>query len=279
MTTKLSKEVYEFLNECIDVVQSSGSKEIGLSISFRKLEYNKITNHRNSYTKGESVETDIIYRSRFRFIWEGVEGLVLLPLILLSWPLSKRWLANWGTTTSERLGPWPGDTLTPSRAETFTRVIDIEASAETVWSWVVQFGLYRAGFYSYELLERLVGIPVRNVEVVLPAFQSLELGTEIKLHPNAPGIPVGSLLEARYICFGETGNTTTNTPDPRRSWSIYIEPLNQKSCRLILRSCREELRVPTLGKRLGLALEEPIDFLMEQRMLRTIRRLAENLEL
>lgn len=224
------------------------------------------------------MKTDIIYRSRFRFVWEGVEGLVLLPLILLSWPLSKRWLTNWGATTLECSGSWPGDALAPSSVETFTRVIDIEASAETVWPWVEQFGLDRAGFYSYELLERLVGIPVRNVEVILPIFQSLELGTEIKLHPNAPGIPIGALLETRHVCFGQTGNTTAGTPDPRRSWSIYIEPHKQKSCRLILRSCIEELRVPTWGKRLGLAFEEPIDFLMEQRMLRTIRRLAENME-
>ena len=225
------------------------------------------------------MKTDIIYRSRFRFVWEGVEGLILLPLILLSWPLSRRWFGNWGATTLECTRLWPGDVLTPSAIKTFTRAIDVDASAEIVWSWVVQLGLERAGFYSYELLERMVGIPVKNVEVLLPDYQLLELGTEIKLHPNAPAIPIGALLEARYICFGQIGNTTANTPDPRRSWSIYIEPLNQKSCRLILRSCIEELRVPTLGKRLGLALEEPIDFLMEQRMLRTIRRLAENLEL
>ena len=224
------------------------------------------------------MKTDIIYRSRFRFILEGVEGLILLPLILLSWPLSRRFLGNWGATTSECTGPWPGNALAPSAVKTFTRAIDIDASAEIVWSWVVQFGLDRAGFYSYELLERMAGIPVRNVEVVLPAYQSLELETEIKLHPNVPGIPVGALLETRHICFGQTEDTAASTPDPRRSWSIYIEPHQQKSCRLILRSCIEELRVPTLGKRLGLAFEEPIDFLMEQRMLRTIRRLAENME-
>ena len=225
------------------------------------------------------MKTDIIYRSKFRFVWEGVEGLVLLPLIILSWPLSRRWFVNWGATTLECTRLWPGDALAPSAVETFTRAIDIDASAEVVWSWVIQFGLDRAGFYSYELLERMVGIPVKNVEVLLPNYQPIELGTEIKLHPNAPGIPIGALLEARYICFGQRGNMTANIPDPRRSWSIYIEPHTKKSCRLILRSCIEELRVPTLGKRLGLALEEPIDFLMEQRMLRTIRRLAENLEL
>lgn len=39
MTTRPSKEVYEFLHECTDVVQSSGSKEIDKPISFIKLEY------------------------------------------------------------------------------------------------------------------------------------------------------------------------------------------------------------------------------------------------
>ena len=223
------------------------------------------------------MRTGSIYRSKLRFVLEGVEGIILFPLILLSWPLSRRWLGNWGATASEIADPWPGDTLAPSAVETFTRTVDIDASAEIVWSWVVQFGLDRAGFYSYELLERLVGIPVKNVEVVLPAYQSLTLGTEIKLHPKAPGIPVGVLSEARYICFGQAGATTASTSDPRRSWSIYIEP-HHKSCRLILRSCIEELREPTFGKRIGHALEAPIDFVMEQRMLRTIRRLAEHVE-
>ena len=224
------------------------------------------------------MKSKMIYRSRLRFVYEGIEGLILLPLILFSWPLSKRWLRNWGSTTFECSKQWPGDILTPSVTKTFTRAIDIDASAEIIWSWIVQFGLERAGFYSYELLERIAGIPVKNVEVLLPNYQSLDLDTEIKLHPDTPATPIGALLKDHYICFGQRGNTTTNTPDPRQSWSIYIESLNQKSCRLVLRSCMEDLRVPTLKKRFILALEEPIDFLMEQRMLRTIRRLAESVK-
>lgn len=229
-----------------------------------------------TYIKGELMGTGMIYGSATRFVYEGAEGLVLLLFILISWPFSRRWLGNWGATELECARTWAGDALTPSATETFTRAIDIDAPAEVVWPWVVQFGLDRAGFYSYELLERMVGIPVKNVEIILPDCQSLKLGEEIKLHPNTPGIPVGSFSETRHICFGQTGNTTTATPDPRRSWSIYIESYKQKSCRLILRSCIEELREPTLGKKLGLAFEEPIDFLMEQRMLRTIRRLVES---
>mgnify|MGYP000477638188 CR=1 FL=1 len=117
------------------------------------------------------MKSKIIYRSRLRFVCEGIEGLILLPLILLSWPLSKQWFRNWGSTTFECSKKWPGDILAPSATKTFTRAINIDASAEIIWSWIVQFGLERAGFYSYELLERMVGIPVKNVEVLLPDYQ------------------------------------------------------------------------------------------------------------
>ena len=215
------------------------------------------------------------YRSTLRFVLEGVEGVVILLFVLGTWPLSRRRLGNWGSTVSERERVWPGDALAPAAIETYTRAVDVAASSDVVWRWVVQFGLERAGFYSYELLERLVGIPVRNVEVILPAHQTLEVGAEIKLHPTAPGIPVGVVEEGRHICFGESSlSPNAAAPDPRRSWSIYLEPQSHDSCRLLLRSCIEPVRRPTFGNRFGLALEAPVDFVMEQRMLRTIRRLA-----
>ena len=224
------------------------------------------------------MKTDIIYRSIYRFIWEGIEGLILLPLIILSWPLSKRWINNWGATTLECSKVWPGDILTPTEVTTFTRAIDINASTNTVWKWIVQFGLYRGGFYSYELLERLAGIPVKNIESILPEYQSLELEEKIKLHPKERGLPVGVLSEGKHLCFGQLNANSEDTLAPQRSWSIYIESLGKNSCRLLLRSCIEKPRKTTIRKQLSLALETPIDFLMEQRMLRTIRRLAESVK-
>lgn len=219
------------------------------------------------------------HRSSARFALEGVEGIFVAFLVLVTWPISRRWLANWGTTAGERQRSWRGDAFVSPPAQTYTRSVDISAPAQTVWPWLVQFGLGRAGFYSYELLERLAGIPVRNVEVILPACQSLQIGDELKLHPKAPGIPVGALERERHICYREAGAGDDGpAPDPRRSWSMYIESTSPDSCRLFLRSCIEELRERNLAKRVGLAFEPPIDFVMEQRMLRTIRRLAESLE-
>ena len=217
------------------------------------------------------------YRSRTRFTLEGLEGIVILAGVMCTWPVSKRWLENWGADLHERGRTWPGDHLVSTKYHRYTRAIDIAAPADAVWPWVVQFGLGRAGFYSYELLERLVGIPVKNVESIESTMQSLAVGDEIRLHPKAPGIPVALLERGRYVCFGtiDEPGSEASKPDPVRSWSIYVEPAPDGSSRLILRGCVEPPKDQPWSKRLAAALEEPVDFLMEQRMLRTIKRLAE----
>ena len=216
-------------------------------------------------------------RSQVRFILEGIEGFAILGSVLLTWPLTKDWLKNWGSLSLERERIFPGDQLVSPDHKTYTRTITIAASAETVWRWIVQFGLGRAGFYSYELLERLIGIPVTNVESIEPTMQSLAVGDKIRLHPKAPGIPIALLQTVEHICFGEYHDprSTATKPDPVRSWSFYIEPTAADSSRLLLRGCIEPVRRRSWLKRLAIAFEEPIDFVMEQRMLRTVKRLAE----
>ena len=201
----------------------------------------------------------------------------MLGATLCTWPLSRRWLENWGTRGAERTRSWLGDQFVSAAHDAHTRAIDVAAPADCVWPWIVQFGLGRAGFYSYELLERLVRIPVTNVESIEPTMQVLSVRDEIRIHPKAPGIPVAHVEPCRHVCFAALGDSGHGTakPDPARSWSIYIEPTGATSCRLILRTCIEPLREPSWLERLAGALEQPIDFVMEQRMLRTVKRLAE----
>jgi len=217
------------------------------------------------------------YRSTGRFLAESIEGLLVSTVVLLTWFVSKRWLANLGSENSERARDWPGDGLVSDPETVYTRAITIDASPDLVWSWIVQFGLDRAGFYSYELLERVAGIPVRNVESVIPEMQTLEVGDEVRLHPKAPGIPVADVVPGKRLCFGVSAalEDRFEHPDPRRSWSMYLEPRDDGGTRLLLRGCIGRLQKRTLAASLGLAVEEPIDFVMEQRMLRTIRRLGE----
>ncbi|MBT8400058.1 MAG: hypothetical protein KJO98_06255, partial [Rhodothermia bacterium] len=85
------------------------------------------------------------------------------------------------------------------------------------------------------------------------------------------------LLPERHICFGEHLDTRNAEvgPVPRRSWSVYIQGVSRRRCRLLLRGCIEPLRERTWRNRLASAMEPSLDFVMEQRMLRTVKRLAE----
>ena len=215
-------------------------------------------------------------RSRLRFLLEAIEGGIALCTTFLTWPVSKRWLRNWGASEQERRGPWAGDDLVSANLAPNTRAIEVAASAEMVWPWLVQFGFGRAGFYSYELLERMVGIGVTNLESIEPTMQSISVGDEVLLHPKAPGIPVAMVERNRHICFGEEHDSNAATrQDVERSWSFYISPMTANTCRLVVRGCFEETRKRSVWARVAFALEQPNDFVMEQRMLRTIKRLAE----
>lgn len=198
--------------------------------------------------------------------------------VLATWPVSKRRLMNWGSFPDERERVWPGDEFVRPHHTAYTRAIEVAASYTEVWPWLIQFGLGRAGFYSYELLERMVGIPVRNIESIVPDLQDLSVGDEILLHPKAPGIRIVALEVGKHICFGVSDklDPPVERPDPGRSWSMYVQPRSETTCRLLLRGCIEPLRRRTFSRRLANLFEEPIDFIMEQRMLRTIKRLAES---
>jgi hypothetical protein len=63
-----------------------------------------------------------------------------------------------------------------SLLEQETRAIMVQAPAEQVWPWVAQLGQDRGGFYSYRLLENLVGCDMPNLHHLDPALQQLRSG-------------------------------------------------------------------------------------------------------
>ncbi len=218
-------------------------------------------------------------RSPMRMVLEGVEGIVFLAFAVVTWPLSRWLLADLGSRPDERRREWPGDRLLPRVDVRATRAVTIRAPASEVWPWLVQFGLDRGGFYSYELLERLGGIDVRNVERILLDLQSLEIGQEILLHPAAPGLWVTLLEPNEHLCFRtwkDEQDLSDRDPEIVASWSLYLVQESADSCRLLLRACRQERRPRSRGARwLATFFEDPLDLVMEQRMLRTVRRLAQ----
>ncbi len=210
---------------------------------------------------------------------EGAEGILLLVLAVVTWPLSRWFLSDLGARPDERRRKWPGDRLLPRIDLRATRAVTIRAPAAAVWPWLLQFGLGRGGFHSYELLERLGGIDVRNLERILPHLQSLEIGQEVKLHPSAPGLRVALLSPGEHLCFrtwNDDRDLEDRDPAIVASWSLYLTEQSAGTCRLLLRACKQQRWPRSLVARLlATCFEDPLDLVMEQRMLRTVRRLAE----
>jgi hypothetical protein len=59
------------------------------------------------------------------------------------------WLLDWGSSDDERHRPLPGDDVLPTAGYQTTRAVTIQASAESIWPWLVQMGQDRAGFYTH----------------------------------------------------------------------------------------------------------------------------------
>ena len=91
-------------------------------------------------------------------------GAVLSSLAVL--PVLRTWAMQWGSTEAELDATLPGDELTPAADHVVTRAVTIDAAPEAVWPWLVQLGKGRGGFYSYDVLENLVGLGIRSVPPV-----------------------------------------------------------------------------------------------------------------
>jgi hypothetical protein len=211
---------------------------------------------------------------------EGLEGATLLFLAVATWPLTRFLLADLGSRPDERARAWPGDDLLARCDVQTARALPVPAPAERVWPWLVQIGLGRGGFHSYELIERLGGLSVRNVEELRPELQELGVGDEVVFHPSAPPLSVAVLEPPHVLClrtWRDEEDLARRDPPWLGTWSLHVVPAGEGVCRLLLRSRKEHRRPRSLGARLvAVLLEEPLDLVMERRMLRTVRRLAES---
>lgn len=91
------------------------------------------------------------------------------------WP----WHRSWGTTDADWRLALPGDPPVRSTATESMHGISIDAPDWVVWAWLVQIGQDRAGFYSYDGLERLFGARIRNADELRPDWQQRHAGDRI----------------------------------------------------------------------------------------------------
>jgi hypothetical protein len=205
----------------------------------------------------------------------------LLATAVLYLAVMRPRLLGWGASRQERRQSLPGDDLVAARWQT-TRGIAISAPADEVWPWLVQMGYGRAGWYSYDRLERVIGAgdfaEGGSAKRVIPELQQLAVGDTVALSP-AGGLTVEVLEPARALVLHYRMNLLTAAParqsDPAVfdwTWAFVLTPVNETSCRLLAR-VRADYRPSWLRPLMPLVLE-PVHFMMEHKMLQTIERLT-----
>jgi hypothetical protein len=63
-------------------------------------------------------------------------------------------------------------------------VVDSGASGSTCSRWLVQMGQGRGGFYTHEWVENLLGADIRSANCVVPEWERLEVGAQVRLTPD-----------------------------------------------------------------------------------------------
>jgi hypothetical protein len=206
-----------------------------------------------------------------------VFGLLLAGLFSVARP----WFRTWGATQAEAEGALPGDEIVPNadrRAGT-TRALTIAAPVSAVWPWLAQLGQDRGGFYSFELLEDLVGCEMPGAERVYPEHQSWKPGDKLWMYPPSKLHGLGSAPLARY----EEGRVLAfatrriGSQDPSAfdgSWSFVLQPIDAATTRLLVRGRAAGGR-GMLGTAFDRLVFDSVHFVMERKTMEGIKLRAE----
>lgn len=179
---------------------------------------------------------------------------------------------RWGATDAEMQMALPGDDLVKDADLTATRAVTVHAGPDEVWPWIAQLGQGRGGFYSYDFLENLAGCRMHSADRIVPEWQSVQVGSEVNLHPEvaydvAISDPGRALVLRGSVPMG-------NVPAPYDStWAFTLNEAPGGTTRLVVRERYGYTRwwAPLLIEPTGV-----ISFIMSQRMLRGIRTRAEH---
>jgi hypothetical protein len=213
------------------------------------------------------------------------------------------WYEGWGVDPDDDARLLPGDELVPAAGGVDTRGIEIDAPAGAIWPWLVQMGLGRAGWYSYDAID----MRGRSSEAIVPEWQSLAVGQTIPAWPGGgfevvqiepdhalvlyldDEIAARQAAEARATATGGVGaepltpgmaaSTAILRTQPRRfraSWAFVLDPIDGGRTRLIERFRIEYPEADrwslVTGPLLGFGV-----FLMTRRQMLGIKRRAERL--
>lgn len=206
-------------------------------------------------------------------------------LALYEFKLKPR-MFSWGATPEECAHTWPGDDYTPHSLGICTRAVTIHAAPEQIWPWIMQIGQDRAGYYSYTWLENLFRAEMSNTLFLVPEWQHRTVGDDLWMAAKHNYGGRARMTIAYVEPFRSMVNVTYEDREsalnagwaPNGSWNFHLMPISSEASstpltRLVMRS--------VLPERMGLVARaatlfwDPAHFVMERKMMLTIKKLAE----
>lgn len=179
-------------------------------------------------------------------------------------------LRTWGSTRAELTMSLPGDAEPRASGFELQHAVTIDAPAEDVWVWLVQLGQDRAGFYSYDQLERAAGLGIRNVSEVRPEWQTLAIGDVVRATP--PNY-MGGLVDEVAWAVGDVTPERALVLENRGSF--VLRPISDERTRFIIRSKMGDSDRSVWASAASLLGFQLPHFIMQRRMMLTIKALAE----
>ena len=192
----------------------------------------------------------------------------------------RRWHRHWGATDEEVARPLPGDELIADSRLDSTHAITIHAPADRIWPWLAQAGYDgRAGFYSYDVLERRFG--ARDTARLNPELEPLMAGDTMPFYPGMPmTVAIADPPHALVLWLVTTADKAIDPTGPwpeehvAWSWAFVLEPLDATTTRLLTRM-RVTYRPTAKWDPYVHLLLEPGHFVMGRRQLLGLRQRAE----
>ena len=196
----------------------------------------------------------------------GIAGGAALSVYLLA--LRPRHM-RWGATDAEVKRAMAGDDFVEHPIHVTTRAVTIRADRADVWPWLVQMGYGRGGMYSYDFVDRVMGILDRaSTWQIMPEHQQLQTGDVIPMG-SGPSWPVAALEPYRSMVLH------IQEPGVHVTWSYLLDGLGWRRTRLVLRvRTWLEVKPPMVPL---LVVMDPGEFLMVRKHLLGIKARAEAL--
>lgn len=195
--------------------------------------------------------------------------------------LLRPWMLDWGATGDECRMRLPGDDIPGEVMTHHTKAVTIQAPPEAVWPWLVQIGDHRAGFYSYDWVERFV----------FPGTVHYIDGTHsaTRIHPELQDVHTGDRINTGSVGSFAVGNPVT-VIEPGRTlvigtWAFVLQPLPCRWTRLLVRDRDWGYLRPAVPQRFALPraalgvidylIGDPLHFVMERKMMLGLKQRAE----